>query len=158
MLIFLLPYKKTEYVTKAFLQIRSVLGIDEFKRLFEVILTDNGSEFFDPLSIEFDFSTGEKISNLFYCDSNCSWQKGTLERNHEFIRYVLPKGSSFASLTQQDCNILASHINSVPRESLNKKTPYEVFSFLDNPQILDKLNITKISPDDVTLTKDIFKK
>ena len=158
MLIFLLPYKKTEYVTKAFLQIRSVLGIDEFKRLFEVILTDNGSEFFDPLSIEFDFSTGEKISNLFYCDSNCSWQKGTLERNHEFIRYVLPKGSSFASLTQQDCNILASHINNIPRESLNKKTPYEVFSFLDNPQLLDKLNITKISPDDVTLTKDIFKK
>ena len=126
--------------------------------LSEVILTDNGSEFFDPMSIEFNLNTGEKISNVFYCDSNCSWQKGTLERNHEYIRYVLPKGTSFASLTQDDCDKLSSHINSVPRESLNKKTPYKVFCFLNDSKILNKLNITKIPPDKVNLTKNLFKK
>lgn len=158
MLIFLLPYKKTTYVTEAFIYIKSVLGIECFKNLFEVILTDNGSEFLDPLSIEVDFETGEKISNLFYCDSNCSWQKGTIEKNHEYIRYVLPKGTSFANLTQEDCNILASNINNVPRNSLNKKTPYEVFVFLNDKNILDKLRITYINPEEVNLTKDIFNK
>ena len=158
MLIILLDYKRSEYVTKAFCNLRKLLGADIFKDLFEVILTDNGSEFYDPLSIEFNEETGEKVSNLFYCDSNCSWQKGMLEKNHEYIRYVLPKGTSFAGLTQEDCNILASHINNVPRKSLKEKTPYEVFVFSENKEILSKLGITYISPDDVTLTKDIFKK
>ena len=157
MLIILLPYKKSEFVTKALLDIKSKIGADEFKRLFEVILTDNGSEFLDPVSIEFDFNTGEEIAHLFYCDSNCSWQKGILERNHEFIRYVLPKGSSFAGLTQKECDCLASHINSIPRESLKNKTPFQVFEFLDNPSLLSMLNITRIHPDQVNLTKKIFK-
>ena len=158
MLIYLLPYKKSEFVTEAILKLRQLIGNDIFKDLFEVILTDNGSEFFDPMSIEFNLDTGEKISNVFYCDSNCSWQKGTLERNHEYIRYVLPKGTSFAGLSQDDCDKLSSHINNVPRESLNKKTPYEVFCFLNDSKILNKLNITKIPPDKVNLTKNLFKK
>ena len=158
MLIILLPYNKSEYVTRAFDELKSKLGVDLFKRLFEVILTDNGSEFFDPLSIEVDYETGEKVSSVFYCDPNSAWQKGTLERNHEFIRYVLPKGTSFANLTQRDCDILASHINNIPRNSLNKKTPYEAFVFLENKEILDLLNITFIEPDKVNLTTDIFKK
>lgn len=51
MLIYLLPYKKVIYVIEVFNHLKSILGIHEFKRLFEVILTDNGSEFFDPESI-----------------------------------------------------------------------------------------------------------
>ena len=157
MLIYLLPYKKSEYVTEAFFNIKKQIGIENFKKYFEVILTDNGTEFSDPDSIEFNLITGEKFCNIFYCDSNCSWQKGTLERNHEYIRYVLPKGTSFSFMLQEKCYILASHINSVPRESLNNKTPFEVFEFLDNPELLSMLNITKISKDEVNLTKKIFK-
>lgn len=157
MLIYLLPYKKSEYVTEVFFNIKKQIGIENFKRYFEVILTDNGTEFSDPDSIEFHHITGEKFCNIFYCDPNCSWQKGTLERNHEYIRYVLPKGTSFSFMTQEKCYILASHINSVPRESLNNKTPFEVFEFLDNSELLSMLNITKISKDDVNLTKKILK-
>ena len=62
MFIYLLPYKQSQYVTEIFLLIRNQIGIDNFKKYFQVILTDNGSEFFDPLSIEFDYETGEKIS------------------------------------------------------------------------------------------------
>lgn len=158
MLIYLMNYKNTKCVTEVFDNIKTTLGIDNFRRLFEVILTDNGSEFFEPTSIEIDANTGEKIANVFYCDSNCAWQKGILERNHEYIRYILPKGTSFANLSQEDCNILASHINNVPRESLNKKTPYEIFSFLESKDILNDLSITHIEPDKVNLTTDIFKK
>lgn len=53
-----MDYKKSVFVTKIFSQLKQILGMDEFKRLFEVILTDNGTEFSDPESIEFDFNTG----------------------------------------------------------------------------------------------------
>lgn len=158
MLIYLLPYKKTQYVLEIFEHIKSLLGIDEFKRLFEVILTDNGTEFSDPDSIEIDFNTGEKLISLFFCDPNCSWQKGSLEKNHEFIRYVLPKGSSFASLKQYDCNLLASHINSIPRVSLNNETPYNLSLLLLGRKNLNKFNISSVFYDDVNLSPNLLRK
>ena len=158
MLIYLLPYKQSKYVTNIFNLLKDSLGIDEFKRLFQVILTDNGTEFSDPQSIEIDFNTGEKVSNLFYCDPNSSWQKGSIEKNHEFIRYILPKGTSFAGLTQHHCDLIASHINSVPRLSLNNISPYEsAFMFLGQKNI-DVFNIKKIDYDDVDLSIKLLKK
>ena len=152
MLIYLLPYKKAKYVTKVFNDLKKLLGINLFKRLFEVILTDNGTEFSDPDSIEIDFNTGEKVCSVFFCDPNSSWQKGAIEKNHQFIRYILPKGTSFASLTQDDCYLIASHINSIPRLSLGNRSPYEVFSFFLDISIIDKLQIKKIDYDDIDLS------
>ena len=158
MLIYLLPYKRTEYVTQVFNDLKNSLGIDEFKRLFEVILTDNGSEFFDPESIEINFNTGEKLVSLFYCDPNSSWQKGSIEKNHQYIRYVLPKGTSFAGLTQDDCNLLASHINSTPRVSLNNVSPYEAAFYFLGEDNINKFKIKKIDYDDVDLSIRLLKK
>ena len=158
MLIYLLPYKQSKYVTDVFNYLKSLLGIDEFKRLFEVILTDNGTEFSDPESIEIDFDTGEKVSNLFYCDPNCSWQKGSLEKNHEYIRYILPKGTSFAGLSQDDCYLISSHINSVPRLSLNNNSPYEAAYLFLGKSNIDKFKIKKIDNDDIDLTIRLLKK
>jgi len=158
MLIYLLPYKRTEYVTQVFNDLKNSLGIDEFKRLFEVILTDNGSEFFDPESIEIDFNTGEKLVSLFYCDPNSSWQKGSIEKNHQYIRYVLPKGTSFAGLTQEDCNLLASHINSTPRVSLNNVSPYQAAFYFLGENNINKFKIKKIDYDDVDLSIRLLKK
>ena len=158
MLIYLLPYKQSKYVIQVFNHLKSLLGIDEFKRLFEVILTDNGTEFSDPDSIEMDFNTGEKVCSLFYCDPNSSWQKGSIEKNHEYIRYVLPKGSSFASLTQDDCYLIASHINSVPRQSLNNISPYEAALLFIGKDNINKLQIKKIDYDDIDLSIRLLKK
>ena len=99
MLIYLLDNKNMECVKKVYNNIKEILGIEKFKEIFEVVLTDNGSEFFNPMSIEKDEESGEIVSHVFYCDPNASWQKGAIEKNHEFIRYVLPKGSSFDELT-----------------------------------------------------------
>lgn len=158
MLIYLLPYKKSEYVTKVFLDLKEILGKDEFQRLFEVILTDNGTEFSDPESIEIDIKSGEKISSVFYCDPNCSWQKGSIEKNHEYIRYILPKGTSFAGLNQNDCYKLASHINSTPRLSLNNQSPFEAaFKYIGEDNI-KLLHISKIDYDDINLSPRLLKK
>ena len=158
MLIYLMPYKKSVYVNEIFNDLKALLGIDEFKRLFEVILTDNGTEFSDPESIEFDMNTGEKICSLFYCDTNCSWQKGSIEKNHEYIRYILPKGTSFASLTQDDCYLIASHINSTPRLSLNNHSPYNSILLFLGQNNIDKLKIKKIDYNDIDLSYRLLRK
>lgn len=151
MKIVMLPYRKSKYVTQAFMCLRDALG-EDFASAFPVILTDNGTEFDDPESIEFSHLTGEKEASLFYCDPNCSWQKGGIERNHEFIRYVLPKGTSFAGITQKDADLLANHINSVPRVSLNGHTPYEAGLIYLGKEKMDKLGFKPIPRDEVNLS------
>ena len=158
MLIFLIESKTMEYVEKVFINIRKIIGNDEFKRLFEVILTDNGSEFFNPISIEADYQTGELLVHTFYCDSSASYQKGSIEKNHEYIRYVIPKGNSFNHLTQEDCNLLASHINSTSRIILNNKTPYEAITTLMNKEMINKFDIEFIEADKVNLSSNLLKR
>ena len=85
-------------------------------------------------------------------------QKPHIEKNHEYIRYILPKGTSFDNLTQEDCNIIMSHINSTPRESLKNKTPYQVIQNIITTKELLKLGVVEIKPDEVNLTKSIIKK
>lgn len=158
MLIFLMDSKTMEEVEKIFINIKNLIGIDNFKRIFEVILTDNGSEFFNPISIEVDYDTGEVLSHIFYCNPYCSYQKGSIEKNHEYIRYILPKGSSFNNLTQRDCELIASHINSTNRIILNNKTPYEVVQSLISKKLIEKFNIKFIESDKVNLSPDLLKK
>ena len=158
MLIRVLPYKRSEYVTEAFEILKGLLGEFEFSRLFEVILTDNGTEFSDPDSIEISSKTGERLSFVYYCDPNSSWQKGSIEKNHEYIRYVLPKGTSFAGITQEDANLLASHINSVPRLSLNNQSPYEAALGFIGKHNMDLLGIQKIPNDEIDLSIRLLKR
>ena len=158
MLIFKLESQTTEEVTKVFEHLQQTLFDEDYKNLFPIILTDNGHEFFDVLNIECDHKTGEQLSKVFYCDPHESCQKGMIEKNHEFIRYVLPKGTSFKNITQNDCDILKNHINSLCRDSLNGKSPYEAMLFLCDEFTLRSLNCYYIIPDEVILNQDLFKK
>lgn len=158
MLIFLMESKSMEEVEKIFIKIRNLIGIDTFKRIFEVILTDDGSEFFNPISIEVDYNTGEVLSHVFYCNPYCSYQKGSIEKNHEYIRNILPKKTSFNNLTQKDCDLIASHINSTSRIILNIKTPYKAVQTLISVDIINKLNIKFINHNQVNLSPNLLKK
>ncbi len=158
MFIFLIDSQTIQCVSKVFEWIRDTIGIEEYKRIFEIILTDNGHEFFDPEYLELDSNTKEQISHVFFCDPSASYQKGAIEKNHEYIRYILPKGSSFDELTQEDCNILMSHINSVPRDSLRGATPYQESLYFLKEDLLTKLGVISIHPDEVSLSTDLLKK
>ena len=46
-----------------------------------------------------------------------------MEKNHEYIRKICPKGTSFDGYTQYDIDRMMSHINSAKRE-LGGLTPY----------------------------------
>ena len=157
MLMFLLKSQTTDEVTKIFEYLQQTLLEDDYKKLFQVILTDNGTEFYDVLNIECNHKTGEQISKVFYCDPGASWQKGGIEKNHEFIRYVLPKKTTFKNLTQNDCLIIANHINSLCRDSLNYNCPFKAMLFLCDEKTLNTLNMYYIEPDQVQLNQKLIK-
>jgi IS30 family transposase len=117
MLIYLLPDKKTASVKKIFDTLEEKLSTLGFCNPFPLILTDRGGEFSNPEVLE-NGSDDIIRTSIYYCDPMASWQKAGIEKNHEYIRYVLPKGSSFDHLMQRDATKLASHINSAPRASL----------------------------------------
>ena len=157
MLIFKLENQTTEEVSRIFNILQTLIPYDDYKRLFEVILTDNGHEFFDVLNIECMHSTGEQVTKLFFCDPHMSCQKGMIEKNHEFIRYILPKGSSLKNINQEDCDLIMNNINSLCRDSLNGKSPYEAMLFLCDEYLLNKLNCYYIKPDEVILNDSLLK-
>ena len=144
----LLNNKTALEVTKHLYDIKNTLhqADKDFFHLFPVILTDNGGEFARVDDIEMDVR-GE--SKLFFCDPNRSDQKGRIEKNHTLIRDILPKGTSFNNLTQEDINLVCSHVNSVKRAALNGKSAYELFAFTYGEEIPKLLGISKIPAEDV---------
>ena len=157
MLAFLRDANNAKSVTDIFNDLFQQLGIERFRQIFPLLLADNGSEFSNPLAIEFD-ENGEQRTSMFYCDPNAPYQKGSAERNHEFIRCFIPKGVDFALYTQEDITLMMNHINSYSRESLGGKCPFEVFRFLYGNDLLDSLKCTTIPAKEVTLNKSIFRK
>ena len=151
-------YEKTQAeVLRTFNMIEKDLGNELFEKTFPIILTDNGTEFGNPLSLEFN-PEGLGRTRIFYCNPRASYQKGMIEKNHEFIRYVLPKGTSFDNLLQTDINLMINHINSLGRESLNWSSPYDVAKVLMGKETLKKLNLVKIPTDEIQLNKHLLKK
>lgn len=152
MLMFLIPKYRPHEVVKVFKYLKETLGEEQFKEMFEVVLTDNGWEFSKPKEIEKSLITKEKIINLFYTEAYSSWQKGGIERNHEFIRYIIPKGITFDDLTKKNITDMMNHINNVRRQSMEYKTPYEVFKSIYGDVTASLLHLKHIESDEVNLS------
>ena len=143
-------------VLQVFDALTELLGLALFKRLFAVILTDNGVEFKNPDVLEHT-PTGLIRSHLFFCDPQASWQKPQVENNHRLIRRILPKGTSFNNLTTSDTSLICCHINSVLRENLEDKTPFDLMNSEDEKKLLSALNLSPIPPDEVILSPKLIK-
>lgn len=131
-------------------------GTFDFLTLFEYILTDRGAEFGDPDSLETGV-TGIQRTNIYYCDPMRSGQKGGIEQAHTMLRMILPKRTTFEFLTQWDVNLITSHINSTPRESLNGRTPYDVALEAFGEDVLKAFQLRRIDPDKVVLTPKLIR-
>ena len=158
MLMFFIKKYKPSEVTKIFNNLRKSLGDILYKKLFEVILTDNGWEFSKPDDIEINFETGEKLINVFYTEPYSSWQKAGIERNHEFIRYIIPKGISFDNLTKKNIIDMMNNINNVQRKSLDYQTPYLLFAQKYGKDISNKLHLKYIKKDEINLSYNLLNK
>jgi transposase, IS30 family len=157
MLAFIRDHNTARSVANVFNSLDTILGREAFSELFPVILTDRGSEFTNPLSIECD-ANGEVRTQVFFCDPQRSDQKGGCEVTHEMIRRVLPKGISFDRLTQIDVSLMMSHINSYTRKKLNNRSAHQLFSILHGDRILEKLDAKLIPANEINLTPNLIKK
>ncbi len=79
-----------------------------------------------------------------------------LERYRCLIRYVLPKGFSFAFLTQTQIDLLCSHINSYYRKIIDA-TPYFVAESYLGREILSLLHCSPVPSDEVCLTPKLLR-
>ena len=155
-LAFLRSSNDSQSVIDIFEKLYTILGTEVFSELFPVLLADNGSEFSNPSAIELD-----KFQNLrtriFYCDPSSPYQKGSCENNHEMIRRIIPQGTALDQYTQEQINLMMSHINSYARKNLGNKSPYEMFAFQYGEEILRAFNLKRIKPDNIMLTPALLK-
>ena len=153
MLIFLLNKKDSASVNARINYLKETLGSKTYSKIFRIFLTDNGTEFFSVLNFEKDLETGSNLSNIFFCHPYCSYEKHGIEVNHEYIRRVFPKGSSFEDLNDETVKRLQDNINAVPRLSLNSETPYNLTKKL-YPELIERLDCKYIKPDDVSFSDE----
>lgn len=157
MIAFLRKANTSQSVIDVFNQLYELLGKEIFKKLFPVILTDNGSEFSNPEAIEFA-PDGTRRTSVFYCDPSAPYQKGSIEVNHELIRRILPKGTSFDALTQETVCLIMNHINSYTRKKLNEKNPYQAFSFYYGENLPCQMGYVSVPAEDIILTRKLLNK
>lgn len=159
MLAFLRDANTSQSVIDVYNYLDQKLGRELFKKLFPVILTDNGSEFSNPKGIEYGPEKNARLrTQIYYCDAGCPHQKGAIEVNHELIRRVLPKGTSFNHLTQKEITRMMDHINSYKRKKLNNRSPYETFSFCHGEEVLQKLGCSPVAASDILLKPALLKR
>lgn len=148
----LIPNLYSVSVSRVLTAFQRSLGA-HFNQLFEVVLADNGVEFDDIIDVSFNKETGEVFSNVFFTRPYSSGDKGGCERNHELFRYIVPKGHGFSDLMQEDINFMFSMINSYPRESLNWKTPIDIFLQFFPKDVLTKLSIKIVPLDEINFKR-----
>lgn len=153
----LLPDKSADSVKAELDNIERIIGTQLFKRVFKYILTDNGGEFQRPNELETSIDSSKRCS-IYYCEANRSDQKAKVEKNHEYIRYIIPKGTSMDCYIQSDIDLMMSHINSTAREVLNFAIPYDMASIYLGMDSMKKLNLSKIQPDDIILKPYLINK
>ena len=84
---------------------------------------DRGSEIaaHSSLSVALDL-------DIYICDPQSPWQRGSNENTNGLLRQFFPKGSSLGGYTQDDLNEYSKLMNQRPRKTLDYRTPAEVFS------------------------------
>jgi len=141
--------------------LEKVLGPQLFRKYVHVLLTDRGSEFSAAQAME-TATDGSRRTRVFFCDPMQSGQKGTLENKHIELRYILPKQTDLRGLglvNQDALNLVLSHVNSAPVESLGGKSPLELTAFL-YPDLYEKIlafGIRKIKSDNIILKPYLLK-
>ena len=155
----LLMPAKTKAATVAELdEVERAIGLEAFRRLFGLILTDNGCEFEDAEGIERSCTReGESRCRVYYCDPMQSQQKGACEKNHVEIRKLLPKGRgiSFDDLDEVDAWFVGSNVNSEPRPSLMGLSPLAMLRAAEPSvaqALADALGVCELPYDQLDLT------
>jgi len=131
--------KNSRKVVDVFNAFQDKLGIDGFKMIFPVLLTDRDPCFSDISGIEVDLNTGELRTRIFFCDAFKSNQKASVENMNKQLRKYFPKKESVDHLTEDDMRNVMNFINNLRVTSLSGFTPNEAFIRVYGEDLLNKL-------------------
>ncbi len=114
-----LDNKKTETVVSALIKQSKQLP-DE---LYKSLTWDRGTEMKGHQRF-----TMETDIQVYFCDPQCPWQRGSNENTNRLLRQYLPKGTDLSIHSQSDLNEVARQLNERPRKTLDYVTPAAKFN------------------------------
>lgn len=120
-------------------KIEERIGIDAFKDLIPVILTDKDPNFKDINGICFSKITGKERCKLFFCDPYVSNQKPHVENINKQLRKFFPKGKSINHHTKQTVKQHNITLLNTPIKSLDGNTPKDAFIIIYGEDLFDEL-------------------
>lgn len=138
-LIHIIKNPNSSKVVSFFDSLEESLGIEHFKMLFQVILTDRDPSFSDINGICYSKNTGEERCKLFFCDPYISCQKPNIENANKQLRKYFPKKSSIERYTLENIKEINKNILNTPLKSLDGYTPKEAFVKVYDEQLFLKL-------------------
>ena len=111
--------KDTETVINALIKNARKLPQEVYKSL----TWDRGKEMVDHK--RFTLATDIQV---YFCDPQSPWQRGTNENTNGLLRQYFPKGIDISDYSQAKLNAVARQLNSRPRKTLDYQTPVERFN------------------------------
>ena len=111
--------KDTETVINAL--IKNARKLPE--ELYQSLTWDRGKEMADHK--RFTLATDIQV---YFCDPQNPWQRGSNENTNGLLRQYFPKGMDLSGYSQAQLNAVARRLNGRPRKTLNYETPAEKFN------------------------------